>query len=495
VTSPVRTSPDPDPRGAGPELRRGAAIADALLFLCLAISLWLIVNGAYRTVSGGTPFTVRWWDLVIAAIVIGGVRHAIWPRPSIPGRIADWQTWFASRPALADALLAVGLTRAMVLLVGLLAVSGIGFPPNTEQVGGGRQVVPGLLARFDANWYAGIAASGYDWEGSFERQQNMAFFPAYPLLMRAAGTLTGAMSKSLTPEQQLFRLTACGLAISLVAFFCAAWYFAKLGTELLDDEHARGALWLLASYPFAVFFSASYTESLFLLAAVGAWYSLRHRQLVTGSVWGLLAGLARPNGFFLSVPLGLIALGFRDGPRLRRVTDDAPRAAWSWRLPDPRQVVAASMPVIGMLIFTAYLYSRTREWFAWAKMHAAWGRTFSAEVPLAGVTRAVNSLLDLIVMQPYDALNLFGLTFALVSLWPVWRRLGLPWVAFIVINMVPPLFAGGLLSIGRLSATMFPVFIALAGTLPPRSVPAVIAAFAMMQGLVAALFFTWRSLY
>jgi hypothetical protein len=187
------------------------------------------------------------------------------------------------------------------------------------------------------------------------------------------------------------------------------------------------------------------------------------------------------------VPLGLIALGFRDGPR-----DSVPR---SWRTPDVRSIVAAAMPVVGMLAFTVYLYSRTREWFAWAKMHAAWGRTFSAEVPLTGVTRATNSLLDLIVMRPYDALNLLGLAFAILMLWPVWRRLGLAWVAFILINVVPPLFAGGLLSMGRLSATMFPVFVALAATVPPRSLPAVVAAFATLQGLVAVLFYTWRSLY
>jgi hypothetical protein len=449
--------------------------------------LWLIVNGSYRTLIDGNPFTLRWWDLIVAAVVIGGVRHLIVPRPTIFTRILEWRAWLSARPALLDALLAVGLTRVIVLLAGLIAVSAIGFPPDSGQVGSGRQAVPGLGARFDANWYAGIAASGYDWEGSFDRQQNMAFFPAYPMLMRAAGALTGALNRTLSPEARLFRLTACGLVISLVAFLWASWYFGQLSREMLDDEHARGALWLLASYPFAVFFSAAYTESLFLLAAVGAWYSLRHRQFVAGSLFGLLAGLARPNGFFLSVPLGLIALGLRDGPR-----DSVPR---SWRTPDVRSIVAAAMPVVGMLAFTVYLYTRTREWFAWAKMHAAWGRTFSAEVPLTGVTRATNSLLDLIVMRPYDALNLLGLAFAILMLWPVWRRLGLAWVAFILINVVPPLFAGGLLSMGRLSATMFPVFIALAGTVPPRSLPAVVAAFATLQGLVAVLFYTWRSLY
>jgi hypothetical protein len=472
---------------------RAAVIADGLVMLCLVGSLWLVVNGAYRTVMGGSPFTVRWWDLLLAALVITVARHALSPTPSLWARLGAWKAWIIARPALVDALLAFGLTRAVVLLVGLIAVSAIGFPPDSGQLGSGRQAVSGLGARFDANWYASIATGGYDWDGSFDRQQNIAFFPAYPMLMRAAGTLTGALNSTLSPERRLFRLTGCGLAISLAAFLWASWYFARLARELLDDEHAGGALWLLAAYPFAVFFSAVYTESLFLLAALGAWYSLRHRRFVAGSMWGLLAGLARPNGFFLSVPLGLIALGFRDG--LGSTSPDAGHDQRPWRVPDLRHVAAAAMPVVGMLAFTVYLYWRTREWFAWAKMHAAWGRTFSAEVPLTGVARATNSLLDLIVMRPYDALNLLGVSFAVVMIWPVWRRLGPAWVAFVLINVIPPLFAGGLLSMGRLSATMFPLFLALAGSLPARSVPAVIAAFALMQGLVAVLFYTWRSLY
>ena len=37
----------------------------------------------------------------------------------------------------------------------------------------------------------------------------------------------------------------------------------------MDDERAVAAVTLLACYPFAVFFSAAYTEGLFLLAMIG----------------------------------------------------------------------------------------------------------------------------------------------------------------------------------------------------------------------------------
>jgi hypothetical protein len=66
---------------------------------------------------------------------------------------------------------------------------------------------------------------------------------------------------------------------------------------------------------------------------------------------------------------------------------------------------------------------------------------------------------------------------------------------FVLVNLVPPMLAGGVLSMGRLTSTLFPLFLAVAVTIPPRAVPALVTAFAIGQGLAAALFFTWRPLF
>ena len=66
---------------------------------------------------------------------------------------------------------------------------------------------------------------------------------------------------------------------------------------------------------------------------------------------------------------------------------------------------------------------------------------------------------------------------------------------FVLVNLVPPLFAGGVLSMGRVTSTLFPLFLALAILVPPRSVPAWVAGFGIGQGLCATLFFTWRELF
>ena len=63
------------------------------------------------------------------------------------------------------------------------------------------------------------------------------------------------------------------------------------------------------------------------------------------------------------------------------------------------------------------------------------------------------------------------------------------------IHLIVPFSAGGLLSIGRLTSTLFPMFLACAAVLPAALAPALIALLAMLQGLVAVLFYTWRGIY
>ncbi len=104
-------------------------------------------------------------------------------------------------------------------------------------------------------------------------------------------------------------------------------------------------------------------------------------------------------------------------------------------------------------------------------------------------------LVGVALASPFDTLNAFAAVFALLMIWPVARRLGAAWALYIVLIVVPPIFAGGALSLGRMTSTLFPIFLALAAILPSRSVPGWAVAFAILQGLCAAMFYTWRELF
>ncbi len=285
------------------------------------------------------------------------------------------------------------------------------------------------------------------------------------------------------------RLLWAGVFISLFAFAWGSAYLWRLARDTVGEDRATAAVALLAAYPFAAFFSAAYTESLFLLGAVAAIYHFRRGEHARAAAWGLLVGLTRPNGCFLSTVLAcFIAESLW---RNRTATARMAGCATPWG------VLAASAPAIGMLIYSAYVRHLTGAWFGWARLHAAWGRSYEGLAPVGraygwvareGFIRVVQGL-------PFDTLNSLGLIFALLMVWPVLRRLGVAYALFVLVNIIPPMLAGGVLSMGRLTSTMFPLFLALAASISPRAVTPILTAFAVGQGLAAVLFFTWRPLF
>ena len=156
------------------------------------------------------------------------------------------------------------------------------------------------------------------------------------------------------------------------------------------------------------------------------------------------------------------------------------------------------MPGIGVLLFSAYVWNLTGHPLAWEEGHAAWGRTYS------GLGALVSQRADWLWNgglyaytsgQSGDLVNALGAIFVLATVWPVARRLGTAYAVFILINILPPLAAGGFLSAGRFSSVLFPSFVWLGSVLPARQRPAWIASFMAGQALCAALFYTWRPLY
>ncbi len=465
-----------------------ARLADYLTAALGAVAAWLAVVGVGsgvvlgRIVAPPSPLLV-----IYAAICLQIVRHLLWPRPTVIRHAQKVHARVMERPEVAAAIRAFAGTRPAVFLVGFFAVMTIGFAAKPDFVLS-RDPVANLPARFDAGWYGDIALDGYTWDHTFQRQRNIAFFPALPLLMRPLGMAFGMSDPTAPRERRLLRALWAGVAVSLGAFLWALIYVARLGEELIGAERAANAVLLLAAYPFALFYNAPYTESLFLLGAAAASYHFLRREWIAASGWGVLVGLTRPNGCFVSIPLAI--LGVQQLYASRKSEGLTARSIGT-------RLVAAAMPGIGMLLFTAYLYNLTGVWFAWARSHEAWGRTYQGVGPFVTAFGWLRDepFLQVVSNIPFNTLNALGVLFGLLMTWPVFRRLGPAWGVFVLVNLVPPLFAGGVLSMGRLSATLFPLFLTLAVLVPPRSVAAWVAGFGVGQGLCATLFFTWRELF
>ena len=468
--------------------------ADATAVLSAVLALFVVLFGGFVLHFGPVGLRVHGpARLLFIAIALIAVRHAASPAEPLHRRLVRGFRGDAGGVDSAASMARWSLaSRVGVLLAGYFAVVTIGLAPGAVGFQVASDTALNLPARFDAGWYGGIALEGYSFEGRFDKQQNIAFFPAFPLLERAAGYPLGAFAPGIPKERRMARLLWGGVIVSLIAFAWGAVYLWRLARDTIGEARAPAAVAFLAAYPFSVFFSAPYTESLFLLGSVAAIYHFRRGELLKASAWGLLVGLTRPNGCFLSVVLACLITEHLWRARSAKVS--------MVRFPAyavARSVLAASAPGVGMLIYSAYVHHLTGAWFGWARLHEAWGRSYSG---LAPVVRAYGwltdeGLLHVVEGVPYDTLNSLGLIFALLMLWPVWKRLGPAFAVFVLINLVPPMLAGGVLSMGRLTSTLFPLFLALAGCAPPRLVTPLVTAFAIGQGLAAALFFTWHPLF
>jgi hypothetical protein len=444
------------------------------------LALTIFLTGGFREwMPWGRVSMTSWLRPLVVSMIVVAVRHFLQPRPTIVSRTLAGMRATYHASGVREALPIFLSTRTFVLLVGLLAVALFGFrgeagPPWRVY----QHELLNLPARWDTGWYIGVATEGYRWQPSrLSVQQNIAFFPAYPMMMRYLALFLGR------------EVMWTGVLIAWAAFFAALVYLYRFTRDRFGDESGRAAIALIACYPFALFYSTAYTEALFLLTLVGACYHFERDELGRAGAWGFVAGLTRPNGCLLSVVLVLIAL--------RPWWTDGARLASNWGALT-RRVAVAALPGIGMLTYSAYIYSLTGNPLQWAAQNAAWGRVyrgfdtlFADESPLLNQ----DALYAFASTQSVDALQLGAVVLVFATLWPVYRRLGVPYAVMLLVNMVPPLLMGGLLSMGRVTSVLFPAFVWLGTSIPPRHRTAWLVAFAMLQALCAAMFFTWRPLF
>lgn len=463
-----------------------ARALDAVAIIMAILAISVAVAGGFRILVFGLRLSVTdWWRPALWFALAVIARHAVIRRDPLPQRVATGVAAWWRHPDTRTVLPIHLATRIGVLVLGFAAVMLIGFPPEAKSRWHIYQNdLLDLPARWDTGWYLMVANEGYLYtpEATADFQQNIAFFPAYPMAMRYLAPVFG--------RHTLWT----GVVISLVAFFLALVYFLRLArSELGNDDQSVTAVTLLAAYPFAVFFSAAYTEGLFLLTLVGAVYHFRRDELWRSAFWGFLCGLTRPPGCFLSIVLALMALTPALGA-LRSAS--ALRAAADRML--LRRLLAASAPGLGMLTFSAFIYRLTGHPFQWTMQNAAWGRVYKGldEIVTDRVMFiANNGLYDYVSTQTIDLFYSLAVILCLAAVWPVYRRFGLPYAVFIVLNVLPPMSAGGMLSMGRVTSVVFPLFLWLGAAIPPTHRLGWITFFALLQGFVAVMFFTWRPLY
>jgi hypothetical protein len=325
----------------------------------------------------------------------------------------------------------------------------------------------------------------------------------YPILMRALGLVIGSD-------------LIAGVVISLVCFLIALTLLYELVSLELDSERARVTVMLLAFCPMAYFYSAVYSESLYLALSVGCILAARHGRWPLAGVLGLLAASSRNSGIMLIVPV--LAL-FLYGPRGDRGAPDFIRSGWRLALPRYRLSWSACWALLiplGLAAYVLYLSLSIHDGLAPFRAQQVWYRSFAG--PFGGVwTGAVaawDGLRQLLHGPPpplyFDkaggnALTVAGqnlmlfsfLVLGAVALIGVFRTLpvayGLYCLASLAMPLSYPVTPQPLASLPRYEVVLFPLFIWGSGVILRRRITTeAIASLAVALGLFTAEFATWR---
>lgn len=341
-----------------------------------------------------------------------------------------------------------------------LAMDPFGVTAPFSSVALDKLIAPG--ARWDSVWYITIAQHGY------YSAPSSNFFPLYPLLI--------ALGSQFVNSPMLV-----GMAISIGSMLVGAILLYRLALLDLKEPAARLTIVLLSLYPMSFFLSAVYTESLFLMLSVGAFYAARRERWALAGLCGGLAAATRSDGIMLVLPLALLYLY---GPRAVPATR-AFGAWWRPRFCVTRSAAWLALVPAGLVAYLAYLAITHGAPFA--PFHAAadtWRRSFAG--PFGAVVRLLSALPgdihglltgsvrpvgpgDPLSWNAHDLIDLGFLCVAAAAVAASWHRIPMPYFVYaatvVVYSCSFPYPNAPLQALPRYLLPVFPLFMGVASRL------------------------------
>ena len=351
------------------------------------------------------------------------------------------------------------------MALSLIAALSVGSVTPPGGAGSGDEVPssPGLhnivdgTDRWDALWFERIAREGYRPDDA-----SAAFFPGYPLAIRAVDLVTPVG----TP--------GAALLVSNVSFLGALIVLYALTAREWDTRVARRTIVLLACFPSSFFFLAPYSESPYLLCSLLAFWWVRQDRWGRGATAGVAAAIIRSLGVVL-VPALLIE-------------------AWRSRT-RTRAIALACLPLVAPAAYGAYWLVTTGD--AMQPLHAqdAWYRTFQlAPVTIVDAIRlGIQGIGD--PRGIYWTADLFLTAVLVAPLVARWRSIRPTYLVYAGVTMLVvlsyPLPERPLLSAPRLLLVLFPCFWAMALLFRERSFVLASVVFAFGFVALSITFVTW----
>lgn len=258
--------------------------------------------------------------------------------------------------------------------------------------------------RWDVNAFLNISYFGY------RHTPDVAFFPLWPLTQHLGGLVLG----DFFPNSFYF----AGIILANILFYFVLVLLYKLLALDFDTALARRALFILAFSPYALFFFAGYSESLFLVLCLAVFLLLRRGR--PGDWWlaGLLAYLAvltRSSGIALVLPYLVMYYYHYWRANMRSET--------GWRQKLSAFVPIAFIPT-AILTYMLYLYLiKGSPLIFRLQEETIWHRQFTW--PWDTVSMIIHAFSVRTTLITADIIDVTFVLIALLTLAPGWTRI--PW--------------------------------------------------------------------
>lgn len=278
----------------------------------------------------------------------------------------------------------LAVSRVMMLAV----VYVTRYVPNNPVIGGsplgGHRFA--RLAAWDGGWY--IAAAQHGWPtsvpfiGGFPAYSTLAFFPAFPLAIRAVAFLG-------------FSYLIAGVITALIFQIAMAILLWMLVKEIWGEAVADRGMLLFLFGPGALPFTLIYSEPVLLAAAAACLLALRRR-------WWFAAGLCAAIGTAVG-PVGVALIGVCAWEAGRAL-----RSERQWR-----SLAAPILSPLGIVGWMGYLWAHTGDPLIWSKAEKAWDDKFA---PLSLITRFFRTEVTHTGQRLPHILPVVGAVFCIVAL-------------------------------------------------------------------------------
>ena len=142
---------------------------------------------------------------------------------------------------------------------------------------------------WDAAWYRGVAEHGYFIDGDIRDQQNLAFFPGFPLILVATSKILG------------IHLELAQRIAALVCYAIGMYYLLMLLNDLLEERVSSLAAIIISSNPFSIYLLNGYSETLFFATSILVLYNLSRKNYLCSSIFISYSLITRPHGIVLLI--------------------------------------------------------------------------------------------------------------------------------------------------------------------------------------------------